>query len=146
KKHLPDICMILIGAFIFSIGINTFAIANHLAEGGFTGIAILIHYVLGWSPGLTILGLNIPLFFIGYRVLGRKTMIYTIIGILATTIFLEITKDWQRPLQDLLLAALFTGLLVGIGLGLIFRAGGTTGGVDIIARLCQKYFGLSIGQ
>lgn len=138
--------MILLGSFIFSIGINTFAIANHLAEGGFTGIAILVHYVFGWSTGYTILLLNIPLFFIGYRILGRKTMIYTIIGILATTLFLEYTKDWQRPLNDLLLAALYTGLLVGTGLGLIFRAGGTTGGVDIIARLCQKYFGLSIGQ
>lgn len=146
NKHLYPLLMILLGSFIFSIGINTFAIANHLAEGGFTGIAILVHYVFGWSTGYTILLLNIPLFFIGYRILGRKTMIYTIIGILATTLFLEYTKDWQRPLNDLLLAALYTGLLVGTGLGLIFRAGGTTGGVDIIARLCQKYFGLSIGQ
>lgn len=146
KKHLYQISMILLGAFIFSIGINTFAIANHLAEGGFTGIAILLHYVFGWSTGFTILTLNIPLFFIGYRILGKKTMLYTIVGILATTLFLEETKDWQQPLNDLLLAALYTGLLVGTGLGLIFRAGGTTGGIDIIARLCHKYLGLSIGQ
>lgn len=146
KKHMFQILMIILGGFIFSIGINTFAIANHLAEGGFTGIAILLHYVFGWSTGLTILVLNIPLFFIGYRVLGRQTMIYTIVAILFSTLFLELTKNWLRPLDDLLLAALYTGVFVGTGLGFIFRAGGTTGGVDIIARLCQKYFGFSIGQ
>lgn len=146
KKHFYRILLIISGAFIFSIGINTFAIANHLAEGGFTGIAILLHYVFGWSTGLVIFILNIPLFFIGYKVLGKQTMLYTIMGIIATTLFLELTENWQRPLDDLLLAALYTGLLVGMGLGLIFRAGGTTGGVDIIARLFQKYFGMSIGQ
>lgn len=146
KKHLKPIAMILAGTFIFSVGINTFAIANHLAEGGFTGIAILLHYIFHWSTGLVIFILNIPLFFIGYKVLGRQTMTYTIISIVAVTLFLELTKNWQRPLEDLLLAALYTGVLVGTGLGLIFRAGGTTGGVDIIARLFQKYFGVSIGQ
>lgn len=146
KKHFYRILLIISGAFIFSIGINTFAIANHLAEGGFTGIAILLHYVFGWSTGLVIFILNIPLFFIGYKVLGKQTMLYTIMGIIATTLFLELTENWQRPLDDLLLAALYTGLLVGMGLGMIFRAGGTTGGVDIIARLFQKYFGMSIGQ
>ncbi len=146
KKHIGRILIIIFGAFIFSIGINSFAIANHLAEGGFTGIAILLHYVFGWSTGLVIFLLNIPLFFIGYKVLGKQTMLYTILAIIATTLFLEQTEDWQRPLDNLLLASLYTGLLVGTGLGLIFRAGGTTGGVDIIARLFQKYFGISIGQ
>lgn len=145
-KHLRNILMISLGAFIFSIGINTFAIANHLAEGGFTGIAILLHYLFGWSTGWVLYILNLPLLIIGYKVFGKQTLIYTIIGITAVTIFLELTKSWQYVSKDLLLAALFTGLFVGIGLGLIFRVGGTTGGVDIIARLGQKYFGMSIGQ
>lgn len=145
KKHIKNSIIILIGAFIFSIGINTFAIANHLAQGGFTGIAILLHYLFDWSTGLVLFLINIPLFFIGYKVFGKQTLIYTILGLAAVTVFLELTYEWQRPLDDLLLAALYTGLLVGIGLGMIFRAGGTTGGVDIIARLFQKYFGTSIG-
>lgn len=145
-KHVKNISIILIGSFIFSIGINTFALANQLAEGGFTGIALLLHYLFGWSTGIVLYILNIPLFFIGYKVFGKQTMLYTIVGITAVSIFLELTNSWQKPLEDLLLAALYTGVLVGIGLGMIFRVGGTTGGVDIIARLFQKYLGVSIGQ
>ncbi|SEN28733.1 YitT family protein [Lihuaxuella thermophila] len=144
--HAKNIILILIGAFIFALGLNYFAIPNHLAEGGFTGITLLLYYLFGWSPGIVLLVLNIPLFFIGYKVFGKRTLIYTIIGTSAVSFMLELTKGWGKPLDDLLLVALYTGVMVGIGLGLIFRVGGTTGGVDIIARLMNKYFGWSIGR
>lgn len=143
--HMKNIIIILIGAFIFSLGINYFAIPSKLAEGGFTGITLLLYYLFKWSPGIVLLLLNIPLIIIGYKVFGKRTFIYTIIGINAVSLMLELTKGWGKPV-DLLLAALYTGVLVGIGLGMIFRVGGTTGGVDIIARLVNKYFGWSIGR
>lgn len=147
KKHAKNVSMILMGAFIFSLGINYFAVPNKLGEGGFTGIALLAHYLFGISPGLVIFTLNIPLYFIGYKVFGRQTLVYTIIGTNAVSFFLWMTEEWGDPLAgDLLLAALYTGVLVGVGLGLIFRVGGTTGGVDIIARLAQKYLDWSIGR
>jgi uncharacterized membrane-anchored protein YitT (DUF2179 family) len=148
--HTKNIGIILIGAFIFSIGVNYFAIPARLAEGGFTGIGLLLHYWLGWSPGLVILLLNIPLLLIGFREFGKQTFIYTIIGIVAVSSMLELTKGlnhaWNGPVKDILLCSLYTGVLVGIGLGLVFRVGGTTGGVDIIARLVNKHFGWSMGR
>ncbi|MDN4593266.1 YitT family protein [Polycladomyces subterraneus] len=146
KKHVKNIVLILLGAFIYSVGVNYFAVNNRLAEGGFTGLALLAHYQLGISPALFIFLVNIPLYFIGYKVFGKHTLIYTLIGTNASSLFLQLTKGWGSPLDDLLLAALYTGVLVGVGLGLIFRVGGTTGGVDIIARLLNKYFDWSIGR
>ncbi|MBA4494481.1 YitT family protein [Paenactinomyces guangxiensis] len=144
--HTKNIIIIFLGAFIFAFGINYFAIPNQLAEGGFTGITLLLYYLFKWSPGIVLFILNIPLLFVGYKVFGKRTFIYTIIGIAAVSLMLEVTKGWGGPQNDRLLAALYTGVLVGIGLGLIFRVGGTTGGVDIIARLVNKYFDWSIGR
>jgi uncharacterized membrane-anchored protein YitT (DUF2179 family) len=148
--HISKIVILLTGSLIFAMGINYFAIPSNLAEGGFTGISLLLFYLFGFSPGLVILLLNIPLLFVGYKVFGKQTFIYTILGIASSSFFLEITNNivtwFGPPPEDTLLCTLYTGVLVGIGLGLIFRTGGTTGGVDIIARLVNKFYGWSIGR
>lgn len=144
--HAKNLFFISLGAFIFSFGINYFNIANQLLEGGFTGIALLLNYEFEWSPSIIILVLNIPLFIFGWYKLGSYSMIYTIIGTLLVSLFLWVTEDFQKPMDDLLLAALYAGVSIGVGLGIIFRYGGTTGGVDIIARLTFKYFGISMGR
>jgi len=144
-----NIFFILLGAAIFSFGLVHFNMQNNLAEGGFTGITLLLYFVFGWSPSITNLLLNLPLFFLGWKLLGRSVFIYTIIGTVGVSIFLGIFQKYQieMPLyEDLFLAALFAGVFIGIGLGIIFRYGGTTGGVDIIARLAQKYFGWTMGR
>ena len=148
--HIYNIAILLTGSLIFAVGINYFAIPSNLAEGGFTGISLLLYYLFAFSPGVVILLLNIPLLFVGYKVFGKQTFIYTLIGIGSSSFFLESTKNisawFGPPPEDTLLCTLYTGVLVGIGLGLIFRIGGTTGGVDIIARLVNKYYGWSIGR
>ena len=144
-----NIFFILLGSAIFSFGLVHFNMQNNLAEGGFTGITLLLYFVFGWSPSITNLLLNLPLFFLGWKLLGRSVFIYTIIGTVGVSIFLEVFQTYQieMPLyEDLFLAALFAGVFIGIGLGIIFRYGGTTGGVDIIARLAQKYFGWTMGR
>ncbi|MFC4078066.1 YitT family protein [Salinithrix halophila] len=147
QKWIRDIAIILFGSFIFSLGINYFAIANKLSEGGFTGISLILHYLFGFSPGVVILLLNIPLFFVGYKIFGKRTLTLTVIGTVSVSLSLSLTEGWGEPIPgDPLLAALYTGVLVGLGLGMIFRTGGTTGGVDIIARLGNKYFDWSIGR
>ena len=146
---IKNIFFILLGAAIFSFGLVHFNMQNNLAEGGFTGITLLLYFVFGWSPSITNLLLNLPLFFIGWKLLGRNVFIYTIIGTVGVSIFLGIFQKYQieMPLyEDLFLAALFAGVFIGIGLGIIFRYGGTTGGVDIIARLAQKYVGWTMGR
>lgn len=147
--RLKNIFFILLGAAIFSFGIVHFNMQNNLAEGGFTGITLLLYFLYKWDPSYVNLLLNIPLFFIGWKLLGRSVLLYTIIGTLSVSVFLWIFQRYQidMPLKDdLTLAALFAGAAIGVGLGIIFRFGGTTGGVDIIARLTHKYIGWSMGK
>lgn len=144
-----SIFFILFGAAIYSFGIVHFNMQNNLAEGGFTGITLLLYFLFNLDPSYVNLILNIPLFFIGWKLLGRSALYYTIIGTVGVSIFLWIFQRYQieMPLQqDLFLAALYAGVFIGTGLGIIFRFGGTTGGVDIIARLVNKYIGWSMGK
>lgn len=150
KTILP----ILVGAAVFAFGILYFIIPNKLMEGGVTGITLLLNYAFSISPSLSTLILNIPLYLLGWKVLGGRQMIYTGIGIGALTFFLwlferMIKAGWIEPFateHDILLAALYAGVTLGAGLGIVFRFGGTTGGSDIIARILNRRYGWSMGQ
>ncbi|MCM3440779.1 YitT family protein [Metabacillus halosaccharovorans] len=147
--RIKNIVFILIGSGIFGFGLVHFNIQNNLAEGGFTGITLLLYFLFHIDPSISNLVLNIPLFIIGWRVLGKTSFVYTIIGTVSLSLYLWIFQRYQiqMPLKDdLTLAALFAGVSIGIGLGTIFRYGGTTGGVDIIARLTHRYIGWSMGK
>jgi uncharacterized membrane-anchored protein YitT (DUF2179 family) len=146
---LKNIFYILLGSAIFAFGLVHFNMQNQLAEGGFTGITLLLYFIADIDPSYSNLALNIPIFIIGWKLLGRKAFFYTLIGTISLSIYLWIFQRYQMhiPLkEDLFLAALFAGVFIGIGLGIIFRYGGTTGGVDIIARLAHKYIGWSMGK
>ncbi|MEC5147117.1 DUF2179 domain-containing protein [Chitinophaga sp. 180180018-2] len=147
KEHVKNILLIIAGALVFAAGINFLAIPNKLSEGGVIGITIVTYYYLGWSPGITNFIINAFLIVIGYRLLDKRSMIYTIFGILFCSLFLYLTEGKLAPVTtNPLLAAIFAGLLVGIGIGLVFLSGGTTGGSAIVARLFNKYFGWSLGN
>ncbi|GIP20078.1 YitT family protein [Paenibacillus sp. J22TS3] len=150
KTILP----ILLGTAIYAFGLLYFIIPNKLMEGGVTGITILLKYAFSISPSLSTLVLNIPLFLLGWKVLGSRQIVYSGIGIGSLTFFLWlfeqlIRKGWIIPFQtehDYILIALYAGVTLGAGLGLVFRFGGTTGGSDIIARICNRKYGWSMGQ
>lgn len=146
---IRNILAIMLGAAIYSFGFVHFNMQNQLGEGGFAGITLVLYFTLGWDPALLNLLLNIPMFILGWRLLGKKAFIYTLIGTVSVSIFLKVFQVYQFDIQlkdDLFLAALFAGVFVGLGLGIVFRFGGTTGGVDILARLAHKYFGWSMGK
>lgn len=143
---------ILLGSAIFSFGVIYFNMQNNLAEGGFTGILLILDY-FGLPISIMNLILNIPVFLIGWKLLGRNTLIYSLIGTFAVSFFFWLfelpffIEHVHFALQDeMIIAALFAGVFIGVGLGIIFRSGGTTGGVDIIARLVHKYVGWSMGR
>ncbi|MFP7477369.1 YitT family protein [Terribacillus saccharophilus] len=149
RLRIKNILFILLGAAIFSFGIVHFNIANKLGEGGFTGITLILLFEFDWDPAIMNLVLNIPLFLIGWKFLGRTTFIYTIIGTVAVSLFLRLFQTYSFNIDlgnDLLIASLLAGVFIGVGLGIIFRFGGTTGGVDIIARLANKYAGWTMGR
>lgn len=146
---IRNIVAIMLGAAIYSFGFVHFNMQNQLGEGGFAGITLVLYFTLGWDPALLNLLLNIPMFILGWRLLGKMVFIYTLIGTVSVSIFLKVFQVYQFDIQlkdDLFLAALFAGVFVGLGLGIVFRFGGTTGGVDILARLAHKYFGWSMGK
>ncbi|WP_281176628.1 YitT family protein [Shouchella shacheensis] len=148
-KHAKNVLFILLGTAMMSFGLVYFNMAHNLADGGVTGITLLLFFLFSINPAISNLVINIPLFFIGWKMLGRTTFIYTLIGTLSLSVFLDLFQRIPSVFElygDLMLAALFAGAIVGAGLGLVFRFGGTTGGADIIAKLCLRYFGWSIGR
>ncbi|WP_240375014.1 YitT family protein [Bacillus piscicola] len=147
QKTSKAVLLIIIGCFIYAFGINYFAIANRLSEGGMIGITIVTFYLFEWSPGLVNFVLNSVLLAVGYKFFTKRITLYTIVAIIFSSLFLHLTVNWASDLNDdTLLAALFAGLTVGLGLGMIFRAGGTSGGSAILARIMHQSLGWSIGK
>lgn len=145
KSALPYLG-IASGSFIFAFGLNYFIIANGLAEGGFTGLALIIHYLTGLPTGGVLLVLNIPLLLLGWIKWGKTFILKTVLSVLGVSLAVDLTSGWGLKTHDLLLAALYGGVLSGVGIGVVLRSGGTTGGVDIIARYINETYGLSMGK
>ena len=145
-----NILLMLLGSAIYAFGLVNFNMHNHLAEGGVTGITLILFNLFHIDPGISNLIINIPLFFVGWRMLGKNVFAYTIISTIALSVFLWVFQylvPFSFTLEhDMTLAALFAGVFVGSGLGIIFRYGGTTGGSDIVARMAFRYWGWPIGQ
>ncbi len=144
KEKIIDIIFLTIGSFIFALSINLFVIPNDLGEGGVTGLTIVFYYIFEWSPGLVNLILNSLLLIAGYRFLGKKTTIYTIISIVLLSLFLHLTESWNVDSNEVIINAIFGGIFTGVGIGLIMRVGGTTAGTAILARIASKYLGWNV--
>jgi uncharacterized membrane-anchored protein YitT (DUF2179 family) len=141
---LFDLLLLLIGAFLFALAVNLFIIPHDFGEGGVTGISIILFYLLGWSPALVSIVINGILLIIGYKLLDKKTTVYTIIAVGFNSLFLHLTEHWKISSNEPFINAIFAGLLVGVGIGLIIRVGGTTAGTAILARLANKYWDWNI--
>lgn len=146
-KTVKECLYILFGGLIFSVGINYFTIPNLLSEGGIIGLTVIAHYLFDLSPGLVNFVLNTVLVLIGYKFLEKRAIILTLFSIFSSSLFMYITEETGKKItDDPLLAAIFAGLLVGGGLGIIFRAGGTSGGTTILAKLANQFLGWSMGK
>ena len=159
KKWFISYSLIVIGSIILAAGFVFFISPYKIVPGGVYGIAIVIHYItvglFSWAPsglpiGLMGLIMNIPLTYIGIRILGPRFGVKTIVGFVLTSIFMDaITYLYgEAPLVagDALLSSIFGGVLVGIGLGLIFKSKATSGGSDIVAMILAKHTRLPLGQ
>ncbi|MBL0389163.1 YitT family protein [Tumebacillus sp. ITR2] len=143
-----DFLYITVGSLLIALAVTWVFVPNKTVTGGVTGISILLYYMFGWKVSVTSLLINIPLFWAGYRFLGgREFALKTLYGILALTIWLQVLEPLKdHPLTtDTLLASIYGGLLLGAGLGIVFRGRATTGGTDLAARLVQKYTGITAG-
>ncbi|AET68870.1 hypothetical protein Desor_3372 [Desulfosporosinus orientis DSM 765] len=137
---------IVLGSTIVSISINTLIIPNDIADGGITGIAIILHYLFNWPVSWAVLLLNLPLFFLGMRIVGRNFLVLSILGVGVLSATLSLTTHLPALTHDTLLAAISGGVLTGIGMGIIFRSRGSLGGTDILAVLLTRKTSFSVGQ
>ncbi|OBZ19533.1 hypothetical protein A8L34_02625 [Bacillus sp. FJAT-27264] len=139
KKLTHDLFYLILGAFLFALAVNVFVIPNELGEGGVTGTSIILYYLFQWSPSIVNLVINALLLIFGYRFLDKKMIIYTIIAVLLHSMFLHLTHDWRIQSNELIVNAIFGGILVGSGIGLIIKVGGSTAGTTILAKIANKY-------
>lgn len=149
KKIIKELFFIALGCVIYSFALLHFNVPNNLAEGGGTGIALFLLYAFGLPASYGTLLVNIPLLALGYKMLDKKTMLYTIYGTLMLTFWIKVFETYHFVIDiggDRLLASVFGGIIAGVGLGIVFVYGGTTGGTDIVAKIIQDKFGISIGR
>ncbi|MBR3017664.1 MAG: YitT family protein [Clostridia bacterium] len=132
---------IALGCVIGGAAYPLFLVPNNIAPGGLTGIATIFNYLWGWPVGITSMALNLPLFVIGYKAMGR---VFAFRSLVATLLFSACIDLIQLPplTDDLLLGSVYGALVLGAGLGLIMRGGATTGGSDMVARMVHKKFPL----
>ena len=137
---------IALGALLGGAAYPLFLTPNRIAPGGITGIAMILNHLTQWPVGTVSLILNIPLFLIGYRTMGRIFAFRSLVATVLFSLFIDILP--LRPLtEDPLLGTLYGGVLLGAGLGLIMRGGATTGGSDMIARMVHRRFQfISVGS
>ena len=130
---------ILVGALIGGAAYPLFLTPNRIAPGGITGIATILNHLLGWPVGTVSLVLNLPLFLISYKAMGKIFSFRSLVATVVFSVFIDVLP--LKPVtDDPLLGALYGGVLLGIGLGLIMRGGATTGGSDMVARMVHKRF------
>ncbi|MCL1817263.1 MAG: YitT family protein [Clostridiales bacterium] len=147
RKIFIDYLLISAGALLFAVGLSLFAEPFHIAPGGVSGIAIIINYLSGLPVGLTIILINIPLFLVGFLKLGRPFVISSFYAMMLSSVLVDLLAQLKPFVEEPLLAALYGGLFIGAGMGLIFIHGASTGGSDIVVRLLRlRFVGLKLGR
>lgn len=136
--RVQDICMMIIGCFLMALSINQFLDPHNIAPGGVTGLAIVINNMTNIPVWIMNLVFNIPLFLCAIKLLKKDTL-KTLWGIVLLTLFLKIINI-NPVTNDVLLSAIFSGIIMGVALGLIFRVNGSTGGTDLLALLIHHFF------
>src|SRR4051812_38440373 len=137
---------IIIGAILMGVGLEEFLVPNHVIDGGIVGISIILSYLTGWKLGVFIFILNIPFFFIGYKQIGKTFALSTLYGIIILSIGTTLLHPVPAFTQDILLATVFGGIVLGIGVGMVIRYGGSLDGTEILAILFNKKLPFSVGE
>jgi uncharacterized membrane-anchored protein YitT (DUF2179 family) len=146
-RIVRDYIGISVGVVLTAIGLDMFLIPNRIAAGGVSGIGTLVYYLTGFPVGITMLAINIPLFIMGIRELGLGFGIRSLYGTITLSLAVDLMAGGRVPVltKDPLLAALYGGIVTGIGIGLVFRFKGTTGGTDLAAAIVNRYIKASVG-
>ncbi len=142
KEILPSLLLVLLGAAVYGFSVQYFFVPAKLLSGGMTGIALILKRLLGFPVGITIIALNIPLFGLGWKNIGRKFFCLSLIGVIVSSVLIDVFANFLPALpllsEDRLLASALGGAMNGLGLGLCLSGGGSTGGIDILASIFSR--------
>ncbi|MGX9706452.1 YitT family protein [Laceyella tengchongensis] len=145
-KSLKRITFILLGAILVSVALEIFLVPNDVIDGGIVGVSIIVSHLSGLNLGVLLFVLNLPFFFIGYKQIGKTFALSTLLGVIVMSVGTNLLHSVPGLTDDPLLAAVFGGIILGIGVGLVIRNGGSLDGTEILAILFNKKLPLSVGQ
>ena len=145
-QFIKEYIIVALACVVMAFNINYFFVGNKLAEGGVSGLSLIIHYLSNIDVSYLYFALNIPLIILAYIFLGKNFLLKTLFATFILSVFLKVFASFSEPLDDILLAAIFGGAINGIAIGIVFYAGGSTGGMDIIAKIVNKYTGIPISR
>ncbi len=140
--------LILLGCIITGLAYALFLIPHHFVPGGVSGIAIILNYFAALPVGALILVLNVPVFLLGLKTMGKKYVLNSLAGMVVSSVLIDLfNKVFKLPsaTDNPVLASIYGGVMLGIGLGIVFRGRASTGGSDIIGMILSKYTGMSLG-
>ena len=146
KEAVVSYLLITLGSLVYALGQLYFIKPLHIPMGGVSGLALVANFLWSLPIGVVTIVLNIPLLFLGWKNMGKEFFTKTAFAILVSSVFIDLLEPLLPAFDgEMLIAALYGGIVMGVGYGLIFRAGGTTGGVDIIAKWMNKQKDIPIG-
>lgn len=137
---------LLVGSFIYTLGLELFLVPNNIIDGGVVGLSLMGAQLTGISFGIFIVVLNIPFFYIGYKQIGKQFTIASLFSVVCLALWSEWFHRYQPITQDPFLSTVFGGIIIGIGVGLIIRSGGSLDGTEIVAIIADKKSSFSVGE
>ncbi|WP_047151109.1 YitT family protein [Aneurinibacillus tyrosinisolvens] len=145
-KLAKRILFIFLGAALVSVGLEIFLVPNHIIDGGIVGISIILSHLTGMQLGIFLFLLNLPFLLLGYKQMGKTFALSTLFGVIVMSIGTSFLHPVPELTDDPLLAAVFGGIILGIGVGLVIRFGGSLDGTEIVAIVFNKKLPLSVGE
>ena len=139
KQFIIEVLGTIVGSFIMAISVSFFLLPNELSSGGFSGIATIFYYRLKIPMGITIASLNIPLFLMAGYKLGKRFFLKSLIGTISLSGFIDLLDKYKVITNDKMLAAIYGGILTGVGTAIILKSHSSTGGSDLVTYLIKKY-------
>jgi uncharacterized membrane-anchored protein YitT (DUF2179 family) len=145
---IKNALLILIGCAINGLAYAMFLIPHHFVPGGVSGIAMIVNYFAGLPVGALIMVLNVPVFLLGLKTMGKKYVVNSLAGMVISSVFIDLFHEVLKlpsATGNPVLASIYGGVMLGVGLGIVFRGRASTGGSDIIGMVLSKYTGMSLG-
>ena len=147
-ERARNIVLILVGCLITGLAYALFLIPHHFVPGGVSGIAIIVNYFSRLPVGAVILVLNVPIFLLGLKTMGKRYVVNSLAGLVVSSVLIDLFHEvFELPsaTDNPVLASIYGGVMLGVGLGIVFRGRASTGGSDIIGMVLSKYTGMSLG-